>query len=307
MSRLILTGIVAMSIVGHTVSAQTPRSVEAYERESRKLLDDIVKTKWWSFADADNLEGKLDELIEFSDTQDTLHMRMGIDVFADISFSYADHCLKIGQLDRAESAYRKVIKTLVGQAQAGYRDRAKIGLDDVKAARMSTRPPTSPRVEFKGVAVGTPMDVAIAKIKSSLAAKAVFIGPRKLGALWMVSCESTIANQPGRATLMFVAHKGEMLLSTISVTFATSDFPIVASAMAEKYGPPSEKVSSFATVGGVNTTSITRSWTLPSGTIEVVQRNSKLTEAAAFFRSRELAPIQSEAIGSKSKAASVDL
>lgn len=52
-------------------------------------------------------------------------------------FALADGALKFGCLDTADQTYRRVITYYVGSAYAGIRDRAKLGIDDVRAARLA--------------------------------------------------------------------------------------------------------------------------------------------------------------------------
>ena len=46
-----------------------------------------------------------------------------------------DGALKSGCLDVADQAYRRIISYYTGSAYAGIRDRAKLGIDDVRSAR----------------------------------------------------------------------------------------------------------------------------------------------------------------------------
>lgn len=54
---------------------------------------------------------------------------------ASMNFEIADSALKNGCLDFADKAYREIIVIYIGTAYAAYRDRARIGIDDIRAAR----------------------------------------------------------------------------------------------------------------------------------------------------------------------------
>ncbi len=52
-----------------------------------------------------------------------------------LAFALADGALKNGCLDAADQAYRRIISFYTGSAYSGIRDRAKLGVDDVRAGR----------------------------------------------------------------------------------------------------------------------------------------------------------------------------
>lgn len=53
----------------------------------------------------------------------------------DLAFGYADTALGKGCLDTADSVYRSLINFYTGAAYSGIRDRARVGIDDVRAKR----------------------------------------------------------------------------------------------------------------------------------------------------------------------------
>jgi hypothetical protein len=53
----------------------------------------------------------------------------------ELSFKYAEEAFKKGCLDEADNAYRDIIKFYIGEAYSGIRDRAKLGIDDIRALR----------------------------------------------------------------------------------------------------------------------------------------------------------------------------
>lgn len=55
--------------------------------------------------------------------------------YRDAAFGIADHALAIGCFDVADRFYRHVIVHLDGPGAAGLRQRAQVGIDDVRAAR----------------------------------------------------------------------------------------------------------------------------------------------------------------------------
>jgi hypothetical protein len=52
-----------------------------------------------------------------------------------LAFALADAALKSGCLDTADQAYRRLVVFYTGANYAGIRDRAKLGIDDVRAVR----------------------------------------------------------------------------------------------------------------------------------------------------------------------------
>jgi hypothetical protein len=56
-----------------------------------------------------------------------------------LAFGYADEGLKKGCLDDADKVYRELISFYTGSAYDGIRDRAKLGIDDVRVARNATQ------------------------------------------------------------------------------------------------------------------------------------------------------------------------
>lgn len=53
-----------------------------------------------------------------------------------LSFAFADEALRRGCLDDADGVYRNLVAFYTGGAYAGIRDRAKLGIDDVRSARV---------------------------------------------------------------------------------------------------------------------------------------------------------------------------
>lgn len=93
-----------------------------------KEIDLRVDSLRTSFVNTRNLERELGEpeLIN-SDEYRQFH--------TDLSFRLADKALALGCLDTADSTYRGLIEFYVGNAYQGIRDRAKVGIDDVRAKR----------------------------------------------------------------------------------------------------------------------------------------------------------------------------
>jgi hypothetical protein len=55
-----------------------------------------------------------------------------------LSFAFADEALRRGCLDDADQVYRNLVAFYTGNVYAGIRDRAKLGIDDVRARRTTT-------------------------------------------------------------------------------------------------------------------------------------------------------------------------
>lgn len=60
-----------------------------------------------------------------------------------LAFSFADEALKRGCLKDADEIYRDLIRFYVGETYAGIRDRAKLGVDDVREERRAKREQSS--------------------------------------------------------------------------------------------------------------------------------------------------------------------
>ena len=56
-----------------------------------------------------------------------------------LTFGFADAALAKGCLDDADKMYRSLISLYVGAAYSGIRDRAKLGIDDVRIAKRAVR------------------------------------------------------------------------------------------------------------------------------------------------------------------------
>lgn len=61
------------------------------------------------------------------------------DIHAPLTFAFADECLQRRHLSTADAAYRSLIEFYVGPAYSGIRDRARLGIDDVRDARVMVR------------------------------------------------------------------------------------------------------------------------------------------------------------------------
>ena len=61
--------------------------------------------------------------------------RKARDRHTDLSFRYADAALHKNCLDRSDRVYRDLIHFYVGGTYSGIRDRARVGIDDVRARR----------------------------------------------------------------------------------------------------------------------------------------------------------------------------
>jgi len=57
----------------------------------------------------------------------------------EIAFAFADESLKRRCLDVADAAYRRLVEFYVGSAYGGIRDRARLGIDDVRTARATAQ------------------------------------------------------------------------------------------------------------------------------------------------------------------------
>ena len=90
-------------------------------------------------AAATEIEAMIDELKTMTSQFHTVGMtslaRQARDRHTDLSFRYADAALHKGCLDQADRVYRDLIHFYVGGAYSGIRDRARVGIDDVRARR----------------------------------------------------------------------------------------------------------------------------------------------------------------------------
>ncbi|MEQ1543511.1 hypothetical protein [Methyloglobulus sp.] len=81
------------------------------------------------------------KMLEHSQGAELLYSRYRSDLIrnyhTELAFGYADVALKKGCLDDADNVYRGLISFYVGDAYSGIRDRAKLGIDDIRSMRES--------------------------------------------------------------------------------------------------------------------------------------------------------------------------
>jgi hypothetical protein len=89
--------------------------------------------------DAKEVLAKIAELEEdvslFHDVEFPEYERESRDRHTTLSFGFADEALRRRCLDDADRVYRRLVAFYTGSAYAGIRDRAKLGIDDIRAAR----------------------------------------------------------------------------------------------------------------------------------------------------------------------------
>lgn len=57
-----------------------------------------------------------------------------------LGFAFAEEAMRKGALDSADRVYRRMVEFYVGNAYSGIRDRARIGIDDLRARRAAASP-----------------------------------------------------------------------------------------------------------------------------------------------------------------------
>ena len=82
---------------------------------------------------------KIAELEENVSTFNTIKMRQyerkARQWHTDLTFRFANHAVENGCLDHADQVYRRLIEFYAGPAYSGIRDRARLGIEDVRAAK----------------------------------------------------------------------------------------------------------------------------------------------------------------------------
>lgn len=86
-------------------------------------------------SDIDEIMNSLNEVTVKMGSHNPLYTRKIKLQHQNLSFEFADSALKKGCLDDANIVYRDIVNMYVGQAYGGIRDRARLGIDDVRAAK----------------------------------------------------------------------------------------------------------------------------------------------------------------------------
>lgn len=123
---------------GPTAEEAAANRAEPY-REGKTALSEYAATTPCDGAHAAAVERSIGELegmvedfhaVRISNYEETARQR-----HVELAFDYASTALDKGCLDAADDTYRRLISFYVGSAYSGIRDRARIGIDDVRAAR----------------------------------------------------------------------------------------------------------------------------------------------------------------------------
>ena len=147
-TRSALLAFVAIGILG---GCAAPRPVEGVTEQQAaanraqpytdglNALQSYLASGECATAAATEIETMIDELKTMTSQFHTVGMnslaRQARDRHTDLSFRYADAALQKSCLDQADRVYRDLIHFYVGGAYSGIRDRARVGIDDVRARR----------------------------------------------------------------------------------------------------------------------------------------------------------------------------
>lgn len=122
---------------------------EAARNRARPYLDGVAALELFrASTDCENLHSHdvLDRIAKLREDVSLFHSVRSFpqyeqearDRHTELSFAFADEALRHGCLDTADAVYRDVFTFYVGATYAGIRDRAKLGIEDVRARRSVT-------------------------------------------------------------------------------------------------------------------------------------------------------------------------
>lgn len=145
------------AVVSQPVAAPVPKPVEQPKAPTRPMGADAYEkgaVALGRFMDAPDCNGAdlrvvaeqvadLERTIALFDPSQTPSIRDQMLAYQDqarerhtsLAFALADGALRNGCLDVADQAYRRIISFYTGSVYSGIRDRAKLGVDDVRAER----------------------------------------------------------------------------------------------------------------------------------------------------------------------------
>ena len=108
-------------------------------KDGLRALQTYQASRECATAAAAEVEAMIGELKTMTSQFHTVGMasleRKARDRHTDLSFRYADAALHQNCLDQADRVYRDLIHFYVGGAYSGIRDRARVGIDDVRTRR----------------------------------------------------------------------------------------------------------------------------------------------------------------------------
>lgn len=148
-SSVFITSIFVASI-GQANNLNLPSNVDNdssvdFTAKAKQAIKAMKIIGWWDIDNAQTVEGTLKDIYkvyppmhELSKTQPNFRERADNlkKNLLDLSFDYAEIALKSDKIDIADNVYRDLIKLFVGDIYSGIRDRAKIGLEDVRARKL---------------------------------------------------------------------------------------------------------------------------------------------------------------------------
>ena len=113
-----------------------PTADEAAANRARPYVEGLAHLEDY------DVEGVLESLLELQEMVSSFHsLRMvrheaeARERHTSLAFDFAAEALSRGDLDEADQAYRGLVDFYVGAAYAGIRDRALVGIEDVRHAR----------------------------------------------------------------------------------------------------------------------------------------------------------------------------
>jgi hypothetical protein len=118
---------------------------QAAENRARPFKEAQVALEEYrrSGANTEVVLSKISELEENARMFTSLHFYDHGDTARDrhtaVAFAFAEEAMKKGDLDTADRVYRRLIDFYTGSAYAGIRDRAKLGIEDIREARRGTK------------------------------------------------------------------------------------------------------------------------------------------------------------------------
>ena len=128
-------------------AAETQAAVQRYHaayQEALAAVERYRKSSESENADSKTIEGRLSSLEQEAQALTSLGGSLAGEAretrsrHTQLAFAYADAALEKGALEVADRTYRRLIDFYVGAAYSGIRDKARIGIDDVRSKRAAS-------------------------------------------------------------------------------------------------------------------------------------------------------------------------
>jgi hypothetical protein len=129
----------APSVVGRPTPQQAQQNLARPYTEGLKFLEDYRASAGCANSEAQAVRAMVaqleDQVRMFSVSPVSNYESVARQRHTSLAFDFAEAALKKGCLDEADGMYRHLFEFYVGAAWSGIRDRAKLGIEDVRARR----------------------------------------------------------------------------------------------------------------------------------------------------------------------------